>query len=57
MELIITGIIDDGAKGTLQMKKQANCAIARYEKSCVVFGMPKAANQAAVKRMNNEQDR
>jgi len=41
--ILLTGMGDDGAKGLLEMKESGAKTIAQDEKSCVVYGMPKAA--------------
>ncbi len=41
--VILTGMGRDGANGLLAMKKMGAKTIAQDEKSCVVYGMPKAA--------------
>ena len=41
--IILTGMGKDGAKGMLAMKEAGAKTIAQDEKSCVVYGMPKAA--------------
>lgn len=41
--VILTGMGSDGAKGLLLMKQAGATTYAQDEKSCVVFGMPKAA--------------
>jgi two-component system, chemotaxis family, protein-glutamate methylesterase/glutaminase len=41
--IILTGMGDDGAKGLLEMKETGSKTIAQNEKSCIIFGMPKAA--------------
>ena len=41
--VILTGMGYDGAKGLLQMRKAGAKTIGQDEKSCVVYGMPKAA--------------
>lgn len=41
--IILTGMGKDGAKGMLAMKESGAKTIAQDEKSCVVYGMPKAA--------------
>lgn len=41
--VILTGMGSDGAKGLLMMKNAGALTIAQDEKSCVVYGMPRAA--------------
>ncbi|MDI6717296.1 MAG: chemotaxis response regulator protein-glutamate methylesterase [Actinomycetota bacterium] len=41
--IILTGMGSDGAQGMLELKEAGAYNIAQDEKSCVVFGMPKAA--------------
>ncbi|MCB0320668.1 MAG: chemotaxis protein CheB, partial [Bdellovibrionales bacterium] len=41
--VILTGMGKDGAHGMLKMKETGATNIAQDEKSCVVYGMPKAA--------------
>lgn len=41
--IIMTGMGSDGADGILEMKRIGALTIAQDERSCVVFGMPKAA--------------
>jgi two-component system, chemotaxis family, response regulator WspF len=41
--VLLTGMGQDGARGLLSLKKQRWNTIAQDEKSCVVYGMPKAA--------------
>lgn len=41
--IIMTGMGSDGSDGILEMRKKGALTIAQDEKSCVVFGMPKAA--------------
>jgi two-component system chemotaxis response regulator CheB len=41
--VILTGMGKDGAEGMLTMKEQGAYNIAQDEKSCVVYGMPRAA--------------
>lgn len=43
MGIILTGMGDDGARGLLEMKESGAQTIAQDEKSCVVYGMPRAA--------------
>ncbi|WP_041737027.1 chemotaxis-specific protein-glutamate methyltransferase CheB [Caldicellulosiruptor acetigenus] len=43
MGIIMTGMGSDGSDGILEMRKKGALTIAQDEKSCVVFGMPKAA--------------
>ena len=40
---ILTGMGEDGARGILQLKQKGAWTVAQDEKTCVVFGMPKAA--------------
>lgn len=42
--IILTGMGSDGAKGLLKMKNAGSNTIGQDEKSCVVYGMPKVAN-------------
>ncbi len=41
--VILTGMGEDGSRGMLEMKEQGAHNIAQDEKSCVVYGMPRAA--------------
>lgn len=42
--VIMTGMGSDGSKGLIQLKQNGNVmAIAESEKTCIVYGMPKAA--------------
>ena len=41
--VLLTGMGRDGAQGMLELKKQGAHTIVQSEKSCAVFGMPKAA--------------
>jgi two-component system chemotaxis response regulator CheB len=43
VSVILTGMGQDGAKGLAMMKEHGAVTIAQDEKSCVVYGMPKAA--------------
>lgn len=43
--VILTGMGADGAKGLLKMRQAGSVTIGQNEKSCVVYGMPKAAKQ------------
>ncbi|CDG21739.1 Chemotaxis response regulator protein-glutamate methylesterase [Xenorhabdus poinarii G6] len=43
--VILTGMGSDGAAGLLEMKQAGAYTLAQSEKSCVVFGMPRAAIQ------------
>lgn len=42
--VLLTGMGSDGAKGLLQMRNSGAHTIGQDEKSCVVYGMPKVAN-------------
>ena len=49
--VILTGMGADGAAGMLNMKKMGAVTIGQNEKSCVVYGMPRAAfENGGVKR-------
>ncbi len=41
--VLLTGMGKDGAKGLLSLRKAGWHTIAQDEKSCIVYGMPKAA--------------
>jgi two-component system, chemotaxis family, protein-glutamate methylesterase/glutaminase len=41
--VILTGMGDDGAAGLLEMRQAGAITLAQDERSCVVFGMPRAA--------------
>ena len=43
--LILTGMGSDGAAGMLNLKNAGGQTVAQDEKSCLVFGMPRAAIQ------------
>jgi len=50
--VILTGMGADGASGMLDMRHQGAFTLAQDEKSCVVFGMPRAAiEKGAVERV------
>ena len=42
--VVLTGMGNDGAKGLLKMRLAGSKNIGQNEESCVVYGMPKAAN-------------
>ncbi|MXP10460.1 protein-glutamate methylesterase/protein-glutamine glutaminase [Pseudoblastomonas halimionae] len=49
--VILTGMGEDGAAGLLAMRKQGARTLGQDEESCVVYGMPRAANElGAVER-------
>ncbi|NCP03820.1 MAG: chemotaxis-specific protein-glutamate methyltransferase CheB [Deltaproteobacteria bacterium] len=41
--LVLTGMGNDGARGTRMIKEQGGMVLAESEESCVVYGMPKEA--------------
>ena len=43
--VILTGMGSDGAKGLLKMRQAGAKTVAQDEASCVVYGMPKVANE------------
>jgi len=43
--VILTGMGRDGAKGLLNMKKMNSKTLGQNKESCVVYGMPKVANE------------
>ncbi|MCO4782565.1 MAG: chemotaxis response regulator protein-glutamate methylesterase [Candidatus Cloacimonetes bacterium] len=43
--VILTGMGNDGAKGLLNMRNSGSYTIGQNEKTCVVYGMPKVANE------------
>ncbi len=43
--VVLTGMGKDGAEGLLEMKKAGAFTISQSEKTCVVYGMPQAAEQ------------
>ena len=46
--VIMTGMGSDGTKGLLEAKKIGDISIAQDEKTCVVYGMPRAAIQSGL---------
>jgi two-component system, chemotaxis family, protein-glutamate methylesterase/glutaminase len=49
--VILTGMGSDGAKGLLKMRNSGSRTIGQNEKSCVVYGMPKVANDIGAVEM------
>ncbi|MPM07662.1 Chemotaxis response regulator protein-glutamate methylesterase [bioreactor metagenome] len=55
--VILTGMGEDGARGLLAMRKSGARTIGQDEKSCVVYGMPKAAYEmGGVERQSSLED-
>lgn len=48
--VLLTGMGRDGAQGMLAIKEQGGPTIAEHESTCVVYGMPKAANDLGAAR-------
>jgi two-component system chemotaxis response regulator CheB len=49
---LLTGMGKDGAEGLLQLRQRGARTFAQSEESCVVYGMPRAANElGAAERM------
>ena len=46
--VILTGMGRDGTDGAVALKRKGAYVIAESQKSCVVYGMPKAAVEAGV---------
>ena len=46
--VILTGMGRDGTDGAIPMHKQGAYVIAESQKTCVVYGMPKAAVDAGI---------
>ena len=45
MAAILTGMGDDGATGIKEMHDSGACTFAQDEETCIVYGMPKAAEE------------
>ena len=43
--ILLTGMGDDGARGLLRLRQCGALTVAQDARSCVVFGMPKVAQQ------------
>ena len=52
--VILTGMGRDGAKGMLEMRRSGAMCLGEAESSCVVYGMPRAANEIGA--VNEEHD-
>jgi len=49
LSVILTGMGNDGEKGLSSLKKKQDCfCLAQSEKTCVVYGMPRAAEEAGL---------
>jgi len=45
LAILLTGMGDDGAAGMVELKQAGGLCMAESEESCVVFGMPRAAQE------------
>ena len=46
--VVMTGMGGDGMRGATDVRKGGGCCISQSEDSCVVYGMPKAVNDAGI---------
>jgi two-component system chemotaxis response regulator CheB len=46
--VIMTGMGSDGLKGLTKLKSKGGYIIAQDEKSCIVYGMPRAVVEAGI---------
>jgi two-component system chemotaxis response regulator CheB len=55
--VILTGMLDDGARGLLEMREAGAMTVAQDEATCIVFGMPKEAIRRGAARFVHPLDR
>jgi two-component system chemotaxis response regulator CheB len=55
--VILTGMLDDGARGLLEMREAGAMTVAQDEASCIVFGMPKEAIRRGAAKFVHPLDR
>ncbi len=51
LAIVLTGMGNDGAKGMLELKNRGAYTIGQSEESCMVYGMPRAANELGATRL------
>ncbi len=52
LAILLTGMGSDGAQGLLNIKKAGGLTITQSEKSCVVYGMPKVADELGASELS-----
>ena len=55
--IILTGMLDDGARGLLEMREAGSMTVAQDEATCIVFGMPKEAIRRGAAKFVHPLDR
>jgi two-component system chemotaxis response regulator CheB len=55
--IILTGMLDDGARGLLEMREAGSMTVAQDEATSIVFGMPKEAIRRGAARFVHPLDR
>jgi two-component system, chemotaxis family, protein-glutamate methylesterase/glutaminase len=48
LSVVLTGMGKDGAKGTIEIKKNGGITIAEHKSTCTIYGMPKAAYETGM---------
>ncbi len=51
LAILLTGMGNDGAKGMLELKNRGAYTIGQSEESCLVYGMPRVANEIGATRL------